>query len=88
MTMFMNLHTLPRGQHMYTAWITYDPIGEVRGADEIDFVASSQADVATLMAVVSGTEDYKTGYPDARIVAIADQSTGDKVYVEGGLATN
>lgn len=38
----MNLHALPAGTSMYTAYVTTDPVGTPRddmGADEVDIVA-------------------------------------------------
>lgn len=85
MTWFMNLHTLPPGKHMYTAWVTYDPVGAIEAADEIDFIASSRWDTDSLMRECAETREYRELYPDARIVAIADQSIGEKVYAEIGV---
>jgi hypothetical protein len=82
---FVNLHTLPAGQHMYTAWVTYDPYGEVKDADEIDFIADARASVVILQGECASTRDYKVLYPDARIIGIVDQSTGEKLWAEEGI---
>lgn len=85
MTFFVNLHTLPVGKHMYTAWVSNDPVGEVHDADEIDFVDDAHADRMQLKRVAEETEDFRVGYPGYRVVAIADQSTGEKLWAEEGI---
>lgn len=86
MTWFMNLHTLPAGQHMYTAWVTDEPKGDVQAADEIDFVSSARWDADSLIRAAMDTREFKELYEGQRIVAIADQSIGEKVWAEVGVA--
>lgn len=85
MSWFMNLHTLPAGKHMYTAWVSSDPVGKVESADEIDFVDDASAPWPTLKLNAEQVEDFKVDYPGCRIVAIADQSTGEKLWAEEGI---
>lgn len=75
MTMFVNLHTLPVGQSMFTALVS---CGD-EYADEIDFVASSRASLDDLI-VTAATCDDSFGYEGCSIVAIANQSDGYVVW--------
>lgn len=84
--MFTNLHTLPRGQHMYTAWVSGEPLGQVTSADEIDFVDSARKSPAELLGVVKNSPEFKESYSHCRVVALADQSTGEKLWSEKGFA--
>lgn len=88
--MFVNLHTLPAGQHMYTLFLTTDPEGTPGDdliVEEVDFVAPSNwslAGVARKARKDGALDDYA---PDARVVAVVDQSTGDVVQdLDGDLA--
>jgi hypothetical protein len=82
---FVNLHTLPAGQHMYTAWVTYDEPGKVEDADEIDVVLPAGAAIGSLQKAIMDTREFRELYPGARIVGIVDQSAGEKVWAEEGL---
>lgn len=80
MTMFVNLHSLPAGQHMYTAFLAHQDPGtdEWEPGDEIDFVASSRLNGAELAVAVLDTDDWELyDAAETRVAGIADQSTGE-----------
>lgn len=80
--MFTDLHTLPKGQSMFTLILTGDPAGTPREdlyTEEIDVVAPVRASVEDIIATAKGElADYPA---DARIVAVADQSRGEMIAV-------
>lgn len=75
--MFVNLHTLPAGQHMFTLAVTSQPVGTPEDelfVDEIDIVAKRNSTVAELVAAVSPEE--AADYEGCRVIGVADQSDG------------
>lgn len=72
--MFVNLHTLPAGQHMYTVAVTMDPVGtEDLGYDEVDVVASSRG---TTQDILLAGAEHLNDYVAFRVLGIVDQSDG------------
>jgi hypothetical protein len=72
--MWMNLHTLPAGQSMYTLAVTSDPVGTPEDAveyDEVDVVAPRGASVAQIVAAAD-----PDGYEHCRVVGVSNQSDG------------
>lgn len=72
--MFMNLHTLPAGQAMYTLAVTDDPAGTPRDQveyDEVDVVAPAGASVAAIIAAAD-----LDGYEGCRVIGVVNQSDG------------
>lgn len=72
--MFVNLHTLPTGKSMYTAYVTTDPEGTPRdemGADEVDIIAPSGVTWGTVVSMGtihdSIVDDAEPPYADAYI---------------------
>jgi hypothetical protein len=92
----MNLHALPAGTHMYTAYVTTDPEGTPRdemGADEIDITAPAGSSWGVVVndglihdTIVDDAETRANQYipeaygPDCRIVGVVDQSAGVVIY--------
>lgn len=79
--MFVNLHTLPRGKHMFTFAVA--PAGLTpRQADfyydEVDLVADSNLTLDQLIRV--GLESIPEDYPGGAIYGVIDQSTGDVLF--------
>lgn len=75
--MFVNLHTLPVGQHLFTLAVTNQPGGTPEDelfVDEIDIVAKRNSTVAELVAAVSPEE--AADYEGCRVIGVADQSDG------------
>lgn len=76
--MFVNLHALPAGQHMYTLYLKVEHFIE-----EVDVVASSRADRNALL--LAAHDEIVDLYGDAwSLVGIADQSTGEVIYQKAG----
>ena len=76
--MFMNLHTLPTGKHMFTLGVTTDPLDTPRihrWYDEIDVVAPRNS-TSTEVIAAAREQGLLEGYEDARIVGVVDQSDG------------
>lgn len=73
MTMFVNLHQLPAGIHLYTAYLgTADDPG-----DEFDFAAHRGLDPDALELVLRANPLFRAGYgTDVAICGIVDQSEG------------
>lgn len=70
--MFVNLHSLPAGQHMFTVAVTPDPAGaEDLFYDEVDVVAPSRSTVDQIIAAAD-----LEGYEGQRVVGVSDQSDG------------
>lgn len=81
---FINLHTLPAGQSLYTVTVEWEKYpGD---PEEADFEGPRNASVAHLLELAATMlhADYEPGW---EIVGIVDQSTGDVVYNPRGLAT-
>jgi hypothetical protein len=79
--MFMNLHTLPAGQSMYTLFVTTaeEPNSYY---EEIDVVASSRATKDQVIDAAAGElADYE---PGTRVIGISDQSSGGWLFREEG----
>lgn len=80
--MYVNLHTLPNGQHMYTAYLgERQADGSVEAGDELDFVASARLSIEDLEHALKADETYMNLYAVAKpvIVGIVDQSDGEIV---------
>lgn len=76
--MFMNLHTLPTGKHMFTVAVTTDPLDTPRihrWYDEVDVVAPQGSSSLEVIAAAK-EQGLLADYPDARIVGVVDQSDG------------
>lgn len=72
--MWVNLHTLPAGQSMYTLAVTDQPNDtdpKDLSYDEVDVVAPSGAPVAEIIAAAD-----LTGYEGCRVIGVANQSEG------------
>jgi hypothetical protein len=72
--MWMNLHTLPAGQSMYTLAVTGDPVGTPKDEveyDEVDVVAPRGASVAEIVAAAD-----LDGYEGQRVIGVSNQSDG------------
>lgn len=86
--MYVNLHTLPAGQSMYTLHLTMDPQGTNRSdmsTEEVDIVAPRDLDAAGMMNRAETKQELKDlfGEPEwleARLVGLVDQSEGYVVY--------
>lgn len=74
--MWVNLHTLPAGQSMYTVAITDGPLDMPDAdryiADEIDIVASSRASVAEVIAAAFAADGPFDS--NVRVVGVSNQS--------------
>ena len=66
--MFVNLHTLPAGRHMYTAFV-----GTPENHDEVDFEGPANATAHQLARLA--TEAAAQDYPGQTVIAVANQST-------------
>lgn len=72
--MWVNLHTLPAGQRMYTVALTDQPVGTPSDElwyDEVDVVAPARID-AREVAERANLE----GYEHCRVIGVSDQSDG------------
>jgi hypothetical protein len=72
--MWMNLHTLPAGQSMYTLAVTNQPAGTPADDleyDEVDVVAPRRATVAQIVAAAD-----LDGYEGCRVIGVSNQSDG------------
>lgn len=68
--MFMNLHTLPVGQHMYTVAITDQPAdADDIFYDEVDVVAPARATIQEVLLAAD-----LSGYGGQRVIGVVDQS--------------
>ena len=84
--MFMNLHSLPAGQHMYTFYLAnpaefYDGSSDVE--EEFDLVAPAYKWTRELIKLLKADPEFADLYditPTFDVVAIADQSSGEVVY--------
>lgn len=77
MTVFVNLHEVPPGCHMYTLYVTNCAIScrvEWRTADEIDVVASTNL---SPLEIVEKVDLKEQGYEDCRVIGLVDQSIGE-----------
>ena len=76
--MWVNLHSLPVGQHMYTIAVTMDPPEtdpRHMTYDEVDVVASSRATAREVLAAAH--DEIAETYPStARVIGVSDQSDG------------
>lgn len=88
--MWVNLHTLPVGQSMYTLYLTSDPVGTPRDAiytEEVDVITSSRASVAEV--VEAAREEIDSSYDSSmRIIGVTNESDGyvmRDVAMEGDL---
>lgn len=83
--MFMNLDTLPTGQHMYTVAVTDIEPGTVHRADmwfdEVDVVASSRATVDEIIAAAD-----LAGYEGQRVLGVVDQTDAYIVLEDASLS--
>lgn len=82
--MFMNLDTLPAGQHMFTIAVTADEPGTHRADiffDEIDVVAPSRATVDEIIALAD-----TDGYEGQRVLGVVDQSDAYIVLEDASLS--
>lgn len=86
MTVWMNLDSLPAGQHQYVAFVgdTDQDWNRPDGTthDEVDFVAGSHADESALLELArqAATPLYDLGGKQ-EILGIADQSSGEWMYL-------
>lgn len=83
--MYVNLHTIPAGQAMYTLAVTSDPPpvtehdNDVFSVDEVDFVASTRLtsrEVARRAQQAGALE----GYEGMRVVGVVNQSDGHLMW--------
>lgn len=79
-TMWVNLHTLPANEHMFTVAYTEAPVDTLesdRWIEEEDIVAPARATVADVIAAVRAmwAADGLTG-AGLRFVGVSDQSDG------------
>ena len=75
--MFVNLDQLPPGKHMFTVYVTDQPVGTPQDDlfyDEVDAVADHGANVYTIVGSMR-REDLEA-YDGQRVIGIADQSGG------------
>lgn len=82
--MFMNLHSLPAGQHMFTIAVTDCEPGTHRADmyfDEVDVVAPARATVDEIIAAAD-----LDGYEGQRILGISDQSDGYVLFEDASLS--
>lgn len=82
--MYVNLHTLPAGMHMYTVCIADR---EERKAfptdfsyDEFDLPAPSSATAADVIRAAEASSDWGYDGPHLEVIAVIDQSTGEVVW--------
>lgn len=86
--MYVNLHDLPSGLHLYTVAVTQDEPGTPRDEiafEEVDIVASSRANVDQILDQLRASDD-RDEYVGSRVVHIADQSTGDVLFNDPSLS--
>lgn len=73
--MFVNLHSLPAGQSLYTVAVTAQPASTPDSDgwfyDEADVVAPARATVADVIAAAD-----LSGYEACRVVGVINQSDG------------
>lgn len=83
--MFMNLDTLPVGQHMFTVAVTDIEPGTVHRADmyfdEVDVVAPSRSTVDEIIAAAD-----LSGYEGQRILGVVDQTDAYVVLEDPSLS--
>lgn len=83
--MFVNLHSLPAGQHMFTVAVTDIEPGTVHRADmwfdEVDVVAPSRATVDEIIAAAD-----LSGYEGQRILGVVDQTDGYILLEDASLS--
>jgi hypothetical protein len=74
--MWVNLHSIPVGQSMYTLYLTADPVGTPRDqvcAEEVDVITSSRATVAEV--VEAAREEIDASYSSSmRIIGVSNES--------------
>ncbi len=75
--MFLNLHTLPASQSMYTAAIGTAEDGHLE-CDEVDFVASRSASLEDLL--LAAVDAAAGDYDGQSIVGLINQSDGFVIF--------
>ena len=84
--MYVNLHTLPPGQSMFTLFIRQsdEPAEWGEGAEEVDIVASDQAsgDYRLIAQVIEAArEELVRDYgPKTEVLGLVNQSTGTVLF--------
>ena len=74
----MNLHTLPPWKSLYTLYVTYDEVSMDANYEEVDIVTKR---IATPQEVVEAAREIlNSDYPDAKVVAVIDQSQAYVMY--------
>lgn len=79
--MFVNLHNLPAGVHMFTLAITDAPHGTPASDvfyDEVDVVAPASLSPSSLVLQMS--EEDREAYAGLRCIGVVDQSQGRVVW--------
>lgn len=73
--MFMNLHTLPASQHLYTVAVTSQPVEAAGGDlfyDELDVVAPRYANTQDVLLAITPLD--RESYAGQRVIGVIDQS--------------
>lgn len=79
--MFVNLHSLPAGVHMFTLAITDAPFDAPRSDvfyDEVDVVAPASLSPSALVRKMK--EEDREAYAGLRVIGVVDQSQGRVVW--------
>ena len=83
--MFMNLHTLPAGVHMYTLFIAEMYDGEVEVVDEYDVKAAANAQSKDVIAAAVAEWDGMYDLTRQFVGGVVDQSTGTVIFRDDRL---
>lgn len=79
MSGYVNLHSLPADQRMYTLAVTRDPVDQPRDDrwfDEVDFVAPAGLDHDEVIAAARKAGALEAYGPEYRVVGAINQSEG------------
>jgi hypothetical protein len=82
---FINLHNLPAGVHLYTLAITDAPFDTPRSElfyDEVDVLAPTRESSASALVRQMSAED-REAYAGQRCIGIVDQSVGRVIWENG-----
>lgn len=90
MTFFVNLHTLPAGQHMYTIFVADKQeraeLPEDFSYEEVDVVASANASRKQVLDAAASELDSLYDMDAMEVIAISDQSTGEFIWKQRGVS--
>lgn len=79
--MFVNLHALPAGVHMFTLAITDAPYDTPKADvfyDEVDVVAPARLSPSGIVRLMS--EEDREAYAGLRVIGVVDQSQGRVIW--------